>query len=256
MSEQISQELLKIMNEIANNEATIAKIDASIFVRESERKVNEKVAYLYNMINIEAKNFNQRQDNYYEDINLIISHYKQKLNLVYDEFYCHYVNIQNEFQEASANKRIAMINYQKLVNEIENGENNKSNLELKESIKEKNDIYNRIIDMCQSKFLETQEKFEKMIDKYFEISSQSLQLISEQSVFQRIWNKLLNIFDGAKKYTAVLKDYHKSIDNIDAYQIVEQMRNDIVEFVANILELRGIDENELDENVRLGGRNG
>lgn len=256
MSEQISQELLKIMNEMANNEATIAKIDASIFVRDSERKINEKVAYLYNMINIEAKNFNQRQDDYYEDINLIISHYKQKLNLVYDEFYCHYVNIQNEFQEASANKRIAMINYQKLVNEIENGENNRSNLDLKESIKEKNDIYNKIIDMCQSKFLETQEKFEKMIDKYFEISSQSLQLISEQSVFQRIWNKLLNIFDGAKKYTAVLKDYHKSIDSIDAYQIVEQMRNDIVEFVANILELRGIDENELDENVRLGGRNG
>ena len=76
MSEQISQELLKIMNEMANNEATIAKIDASIFVRDSERKINEKVAYLYNMINIEAKNFNQRQDDYYEDINIKIDSLK------------------------------------------------------------------------------------------------------------------------------------------------------------------------------------
>ena len=105
MSEQISQELLKIMNEIADNETTIAKIEASIFVRENERKINEKVAYLYNMVLVEAKNFGQRQDDYFEDINLIITHYKQKLNLVYDEFYCQYVNIQNEFQEANSNKK-------------------------------------------------------------------------------------------------------------------------------------------------------
>ena len=189
MSEQISQELLKIMNEIANNEATIAKIDASIFVRESERKINEKVAYLYNMINVEARNFNQRQDDYFEDINLIISHYKQKLNLVYDEYYCHYVNIQNELQEASANKRIAMVNYQKLINEIESGENNKGALDSKEEIKEKNSIYNNIINMCQSKFIESREKFEKMIEEDFLISSNSLQIISEQNIFQRIFRK-------------------------------------------------------------------
>ena len=34
------------------------------------------------------------------------------------------------------------------------------------------------------------------------------------------------------------------------------MRDDIVEFVANILEISGINESELEENVRLGGRNG
>ena len=31
MSEQVSTELLKVMNEIADNETVIAKIDASIF---------------------------------------------------------------------------------------------------------------------------------------------------------------------------------------------------------------------------------
>ena len=141
MSEQVSIELLKVMNEIADNETVIAKIDASIFLRESEQRINEKVAYLYNMMEIEAKNCNQKQYLYFDDVNLIITHYKQKLNMVYDEFYCQYVNIQNELQEANNNRRIAMINYQKLVNMSEKSASQNSVLQQKENIRKKNQDY-------------------------------------------------------------------------------------------------------------------
>ena len=255
MSEQISQELLKIMNEVVDNETTIAKIEASIFVRENERKINEKVAYLYNMILVEAKNFGQRQDNYFEDINLIITHYKQKLNLVYDESYCQYVNIQNELQEANSNRRLVMIQYQKLINEIEARDGIEVFQDVKESLKEKNKNYQIVRQMCEDQFLKAQQKFEKMVEENFLISSKSLQLVSEQNVWQRFCSKFSNIFHGSQKYQAVLKNYHKSVDNIEAGQMVKQMRNDIVEFVADIIEIKGVDENELEENARIGGRN-
>ena len=295
MSEQISKELLDVMNEISNNETIIFRINASIFVRNSQKMINEKVAYLYNMLKLEAKNCKQRQDNYYDDIELIITHYKQKLNLVYDEFYCQYVNIQNEIQEAKTNRRIAIINYQKLVNnkervlqslEYKEFVNKKQNLlyklklantqneyneiykkisqlksplkddkELKEVIIKKNEIYKDIIQKCNEKFDETKEKFEKMINEEFVISSKSLQMMCEQNFFQRLLTRFSNIFSGGKKYVDILKQYNKDIDNIDSHELLEKMRNDIVEFVADILEMKGFEDDGL-ENARIGGKDG
>lgn len=256
MSEQISTELLKVMNEIADNEATSTKIDASIFIRESENLINEKIAYLYNMLKVEAKNCNQKQDYYFDDVNLIITHYKQKLNMVYDEFYCQYVNIQNELQEAKTNKRIAMINYQNLVNKSESSELIPNEIEQKEEIKKKNEIYQKIINMCNEKFADSKLSFEKIINEEFIVSSKSLQIVSEQNIFQKLFNKFSNIFTGSKKYTEILEQYHKTINKIDSHDIVEQMRNDTVEFVADILEIKGIEESGLEENARIGGKNG
>lgn len=256
MSEQISKELLKVMNEITDNENAYSKIDASIFIRNSEKIINEKIAYLYNIINIEAKNCFQSQSSNFDEVNLIITHYKQKLNMVYDEFYCQYVNIQNELQEATANRKIAMINYQKIVNKYENNSPTKDDLEIKEEIKNKNEIYKKIINKCNLKFDELKNKFEKTINDEFFITSKSLQLVSEQNIFQRIFGKLENIFSGGKKYKEILKQYNKSINEIDSYEIAQQMKNDTIEFVADILEMRGINENGLEENVRIGGKNG
>lgn len=256
MSDKISTELLKVMNEIADNEATIAKIEASIFIRNSQKIINEKVAYLYNIIKVEAKNCFQSQDSSFDEINLIITHYKQKLNMVYDEFYCQYVNIQNELQEASTNRKIAMINYQKIINKSEIESLSKKELESKESLKNKNEIYKKIIDKCNLKFDESKEKFEKMINEEFLISSKTLQVINEQNIFKKLINRFSSIFTGSKKYKEILEQYNKIINKIDSYEIVEQMRNDTVEFVADILEIRGIDQNEFEENVRVGGKNG
>lgn len=246
MSEQISKELLKIMNEITENDSTIAKIEASIFIRNSKKIIDEKVAYLYNMIKIEAKNCHQRQDVFFEESKLIISHYKQKLNMVYDEFYCKYVNIQNELQESRINKLISMINYQKIVNDQENGHNSNNEEKLKEEIKEKSNVYKEIINMCNIKSDEAKEQFEKMINESFSISSKTLQITAEQSPIKRIINWFSNIFNGEQKYKEILDDYNKSINKIDSYEIVKQMRNDTVEFVAKIIEKRGIDKAEIE----------
>jgi len=205
MSEQVSTELLKAMNEIADNETTSAKIDAAIFIRESENMVNEKVAYLYNMLKVEAKNCGQKQENYFEDVNMIITHYKQKLNMVYDEFYCQYVNIQNELQEANSNRRIGMINYQKLVNSLENGIPQAKIDEKKRDIKQKNEVYKNIVNMCNSEFITSRDKFEKMINEDFSIMSKSLQLYSEQNIFQKFFGKIGNIFNRKSKISKNIK---------------------------------------------------
>lgn len=252
MSEKISTELLKVMNEIVNNETTASKIDASIFIRNSQNLINQKIAYLYNMIKVEAKNCRQNQEYYFDDIELIITHYKQKLNMVYDEFYCQYVNIQNEIQEAKNNRRIAMINYQKLIN----GQEEKAisgNEDKKETLKKKNETYKQIINKCNLKFEEIEEKFNKMINEEFVISSNSLQIASEQNIFQRLFSKISNIFNGGKKYNDILNEYNKMINNIDSHEIVVQMREDTVNFVADLLEIRGNYEDGL-EDVRLGGK--
>ena len=254
MSEKISTELLKAMNEIADNETKIYKIEASIFIRTSQDIVNEKVAYLYNLLKIEAKNYSQKHDDYFDDLELIISHFKQKLNMVYDEFYCQYVNIQNELQEARNNRRIVMINFQSLINAHQ-----KDNIvnfnEKKEELIKKNNQYKEIIEKCNLQFEESRRKFEEMTNSEFLLSSKSLQIITEQNFIQRLFSKITSIFTGKKKYSEIIKEYNKIVNNIDSHELVEKMREDTIEFVAEILEMKDVEEEELNENARIGGIN-
>ena len=254
MSESVSQELLKAMNEIADNDTKIYKIEASIFIRSSQDIVNEKVAYLYNLLKIEAKNCFQRHDDYFDDLELIISHFKQKLNMVYDEFYCQYVNIQNELQEAKNNKRIVMINYQKLINDNPNSTQTEF-LKKKEELIKKNELYKKIIEKCNLQFEESKNKFEEMVNREFLLSSKALQVISEQNFIQRLFSKIASLFNGKKKYTEIVKEYNKIVNNIDSHELVETMRNDTINFVTGILVMRGIKEENFEESVRIGEEN-
>lgn len=255
MSEKVSIELLKAMNEIADNETKISKIQASIFIRKSQEIINEKVAYLYNLLKIEAKNCFQRHDDYFDDLELLVSHFKQKLNIVYDEFYCQYVNIQNELQEARNNRRIVMINFQKLINSHQKTQIANFN-EKKDNLIKKNEIYKEIIEKCNLQFDKSRKIFEQMVNDEFLLSSQALQVISEQGFLQRFFMKIASIFNGEKKYTEIIKEYNKVVNNIDAHELSQKMRDDTVEFVADIVEMRGFEEDELEENARLGGRDG
>lgn len=239
MSEQISKELLKIMNSISDMENTISKIDAAIFIKKSNKIIQEKVAYLYSIIQAEGNFYGQSEIKHQEEIELIIGHYKQKLNMVYDEFYCQYANIQNEKQEASLNKNIAMINYQKLVNKIDS----ETQISLKEvekaknSLKEKNEVYNKIINKCEEKFGICKAKFEKRINDDFLVISK-LQVMNDKNIFQKIKCKIKNLFSGNQKYTQALGKYNQKVDKIDAVEIVTGMREETIDFVAEILELR------------------
>lgn len=287
MSEQISKALLKIINDISDTESTISKIDGAIFVRNNEKIINEKVAYLYNLLQAEAKFYDQNQDVHSDDMQLIISHYKQKLNMVYTEFYTQYVNIQNEIQEARLNQKIAMINFQKIINNRENAlksreyqeftnkkqmlvqklklANNKSEYdniykeiselkspvknieELKTELKAKNELYEKIIEKCNQKFGSCKIKFENQINHEFLIAS-SLQVVDENNWFEKVKKRLINFFTGFKKYEKILKEYHKRVDKIDEREIMEEMRNDTIDFITEILELRSFGNNSL-ENV-------
>lgn len=237
MNKQICEEIIKLMNELIDNETAIAKINGVIFIKDSQKKINEKIAYLYNCINIEAKNCMQRQENFFDDINLIISHYRQKLNMVYDELYCQYVNVQNELQEANIGRKTAVMNYQRVINKVQNGSMN-DNLLLKENIKKENKIYKNIVNICNLKFKEIIINFEDIINKEFEISSNSLRIVSEQNIFQKMFSKIGNIFGGKKKYVEILKNYNRQVDKIDSYEIANQMRDEIIKFVTEILVIR------------------
>ncbi len=250
MSEQISKELVKIFNEMADLQNKIYKIEAALFIRNSNKIIEEKISYLSKLLDIEAQNYHQNKENFYENINLIISHYKQKLNMVYDEFYCQYVNIQNELQEARLNKQVVMSNYQKIINEIENGsQSGKDYNKLKNNLKEKNELYNKIIDKCNEKFGICVAKFEQRINDEFLITTTALQVRTEVNVFQKFLNIISNIFNGKKRYSEVLSGFIKKVDKIDSQELVSQMREDTIDFVAELLELRGYSSESFDENV-------
>lgn len=146
MSQKVSEMLIKMLNELTTIETTASKIDAAIFVRTNNKVIEEKISYLYNLLGLEAKSYNQNMNKHFEHIENIIKIYREKLQIVYDELYLQYTNIQNEISEARLNQKIAIINYQKVINDLE--VNPRENQKLKDKIKNKSDVYKQIIEKC------------------------------------------------------------------------------------------------------------
>jgi mevalonate kinase len=165
--------------------------------------------------------------------------------MVYDEFYCEYANILNEINETRLKKNANMINYQAIINQIEVAQEKSEYLEKnKQKLKEKNEIYNQIIDKCNKKFESCKKEFEQKINDEFLVIS-SLQVIDEINIFKKLARKISNIFTGNEKYLSALDEYSKKVDKIDAREIVNQMREETIDFVEEILTLRDFDEDNL-----------
>ena len=234
MSEKVSKTLIEMLNEITNIETEISKIEASIFIKKCNELIQEKIAYLYNLLQAEAKNYNRKSDNKFKYIEKVISTYREKLNIVYDESYLQYVNIQNELGEARLSQKAAIINYQKIVNDSEI--NSRKYDDLKSKIKNKNDIYEKIIEKCQNQYSLCVLNFENQINSSFYINSNLP--IANNNVFCKIKNTIVNLFVGNKKYVKSLEEYERSINNIDTNKIVSNIRKQTIKFVTDILEMK------------------
>lgn len=243
MSEKVSQALIKMLNEITNIETILSKVNAAIFIKKSENMMKEKISYLYNLLQMEASSFNQKPDKEFNLVDSIINTYRKKLNIVYDELYLQYVNIQNEIGDARLKQKAAMINYQKVVNDQELNSKDYNNLKLK--IKNKNDVYEKIIKKCEEQFKKCIDDFESQIDNNFYIES-NLKIIDENRIFTKLKNIIVNFFVGSSLYKETLDKYQAKVDNIDTEKIVENFRNETIEFITDILEIKEI---ELEEAV-------
>lgn len=288
MSEIISKSLLKSINYIGDMENTIGKIDAAIFVRTNEKIVNDKVAYLYNIITAECNLYFQKSDEHYKKINEVITNYKTKLNNLYDELYCQYVNIQNELQDARLNKKIALINYQKIINDKEKvvsseeyqqyidkkkeliyklqSLNNKekynelyNEIELlespvrndnskKEDIKAKNKMYDTIIEKCITALEDCRNSFKEKVDSLLVIPT-DIDVINENSFLQKLKRRIMSLFNGKNKFEQILENYNKKILNINDEAIINEMRNETIEFVTDLLEIRTFTDSEFDKKI-------
>ena len=237
MSQRVSQALIKALNEMTTIETTISKVQAAIFVKKSEKMIQEKITYLYNLLNLESSQYKQNSESQRELVESIIKIYKDKLYIVYDELYLQYVNIENEIEDARLNQKVALLNFQKIINDSEI--NKKDYKSLKEKLKNKNELYDKIIRKCEEQFATCMTNFEDQINNTFFIEN-NLIVVDENSIFSKIKHMISNLFNGKKLYKEALDNYKKEVDNINTEKIINDFRNQTIEFVTDILEIKDI----------------
>lgn len=148
--------------------------------------------------------------------------------------------------EARLNQKIAIMNYQKIINDSEVDSNARKYNDLKEKLKNKNDLYEKIIEKCQKQYKKCVIDFEKEINSSFYINS-NLPIVNN-NIFQKIKNTIVNLFSGNKKYKEILEEYERNINSIDVNKIISNIRKQTVKFVTEILEMKDTVE-EVDEAV-------
>lgn len=239
MSEKISEDLFSVLQELSSVEVTYSKADAALFAKRNEELMKEKIAYLYNLLDAEAGSYNKKADSKFDaHISKIMDKYREKLDAVYDELYLQYISVQSEISSARVNEKVILINYQRAVNNSEI--TGKSNNEIKRNLKNKYDIYEKIINRCKDQFENCKTQMEVEINKSFLISS-DLQVIDENGFFNKLIRKITNFFSGSKKFEEKLDGYEGSIDYIDSQRIVQDIREQTIEFVTDILEIKDVE---------------
>ena len=244
MSEQVSTALIKLLEKTNSIETDFYKVSASIFIKKCEKIIQEKIAYLYNLLQLEAKNYAQKDDDNYKATEDIISLYKEKLDSIYEEFYLQYINVQNEIGNAEINQRVNLINYQKIIND---SEVNKKNYDsLKKKIKNKYNLNEEIAQKCQEQFEICMIDFEQVMNTNFNIEA-NLPVVND-NLLQKIKTKISNLLNGNKKYMEALKRYENNVNNINTEEIINETREKTVDFVAEILEMKDeiLEENKVE----------
>ena len=277
MGEQVSLALIKLMEQLCQIETQEMKVQGVLFTRRCTSVIEEKMSYLEDLLKKEADTYNQKIDNFYITKNYIITSYKEKLNKLYKEYYIQYVNIQDELLEARFKQRALIIKYQNLINKKEeemktqlymsyiNLKNNLiqklnsaansteynqiyqkinelkspiSNIESKkEKLRSENEKYQKIINLCNQKFLTCKANFEHQVNNEFLIAT-SLITTEKLSFVDKIKSIFINLFRGAAKFTEALENYKEMIEKINCDKIVEDMRNETVEFVEQALIIK------------------
>ena len=277
MGEQVSKALIKLMEELCQIETQEMKVQGVLFTRRCTSVIKEKVSYLEELLKKEADTYNQKIDNFYTTKNYIVTSYKEKLNRLYKEYYLQYVNIQDELLEARFKQRALMIKYQNTINKREaemqtplylNYMNNKkilmqklnstsnsseyneiyqkinnlkspiSNIEnKKEELKKENEKYQKIINLCNQKFLTCKANFEHQVNNEFLIAT-SLIPTENMSFINKVKEILINIFKGTSRFTEALENYKEMIEKINCDKIVEEMREETINFVEQALVIK------------------
>lgn len=243
MSEKVNKALIDMLNELSDIETNLSKVEAAVFIKKSDNLMKEKISYLYNLLQAEVESYGQSSKEQLDYIEKIIMIYKDKLNIIYNELYLQYVNVQNEIGEARINQKAGMINYQRIINDMENGKNKSS--KMKKQIKDKNAVYEEIIQKCENQISVCTNTFEEEVNKNFLIEA-NLKVINESNIFQKIKNKILNLISGNKKCTEALAGYEADVSKIDAEKIAKKLREQTIDFIAEILEIKDV---ELEEAV-------
>lgn len=242
MSEKTNQMLIRMLNELTGIETEISKVEASIFLKKIDKLIKEKISYLYSILQAESDFYNLKSDRRFKYIEKIISTYREKLNAVYDEIYLQYVNIQNELGEARLAQKATIVNYQKVLNDFEL--TNRRNDELKDKIKNKNDLYEEIVKKCEVQYEVCISNFDEQLNANF-LMKIDLPILSD-ALFSKIKNKIYNLFFGNSKFEKSMKMYERTVNNIDTQKINDNIRKQTIKFVTDILEMKDV---SLDEAV-------
>lgn len=277
MGEQVSKALIKLLEEMCQVETMEMKIKGVIFTRKCTGIIKEKVSYLENLLQKEANTYKQKIDKFNITKNYIISSYREKLENLYKEYYLQYVNIQDELQDAKFKQRALIIKYQELINKKEselknpiyiNYINTKKELleklslannseeynviykkitdlkspvlnieDKKEELKSKHDKYQKVINLCNQKFITCGVDFENQVNNEFIIAT-SLIVSKNNSFIDKIKNLFSNWFLGNQKFNEILESYKDSIEKIDCEKLIKQIREETIDFVEQSLGIK------------------
>ena len=96
--------------------------------------------------------------------------------------------------------------------------------------------------MIKNKAFLNYPNFEKKVNEAFLI--EDTLIVANNNFFVKLKNKILNFFKGSKKYKEVLNSYSSKVDLINYQKIIDELREETVDFVTEILEMRDVDDLE------------
>lgn len=127
--EDIKEKLLENIKELGEIEVVDQSLSLAIFLKKVNNLITEKLEKIENEINSKMSLYNVKKDEFESRKQDILKKYQLEFDKVLEKYEDRYINIQLELQGINSNQKIALANWQKVLEEkeeiIKNGEQQK-----------------------------------------------------------------------------------------------------------------------------------
>lgn len=272
----LGERLVSKINEISEVESVLIQLSSAIYLKTVDDKISEGINSIKENFISASKAYGISESVYMEKLNSIINEFNLEIEKIREEYEIQYVNLQLELQETMANQQIAIVNAKKMVDlkkefmqsekyieYVKVRDNLKNNLEnalkkeeydkysklladlsdplelyniKRESSIEKYYEFNSLIKECESKMEKSLELLVAEIDKIIDSVVEKSLTVKKESVFSKIFSKIINIFSGKSNFEKKVKVYESAITSLkeESTTKLESIREKTIDFLAEI----------------------
>lgn len=226
-----NQALIKKLNQLAQTEDSRSFVESAAFIRANNDMRIQNLQDIKLDIAYGAKYYGQMPEKYIASQDSIVKSYIEQINLFMKYYNDEFMNIKSKVYNAEEKQKVLIFKIRKLIvtkqlyvyaerPAVQYEDFDKEIEVYKKQIK----VYEKILSRCDKEFEDCKNRRAQDFQDLFGVEK-ALAIVNKQNIFQKVWFKIKNKFNGYQNFSKnILQKHAIKINNIKTNLMEEYSR--------------------------------